>query len=141
MGEWRFASGLVPRASRPWLLQNKPAKVFIFDDVLEPVLHIVGIDFDVLFREFRPFKENVLQQPLHDREQSARADVFRTIVDLNGRSGNLLQSFRSKFQDQTFRIQQRVVLLDESAAWFGQDSDEIIFGERFQLDANGKATL
>src|SRR5438105_556154 len=65
-GAVECADRLVPLASTPWLLQNKPAQILILDDMLEPVLHIASIDLDVLLRKLRPFKEHLLQESLHD---------------------------------------------------------------------------
>ena len=62
--------------------QNKLRQVFLLQDLVQPATNVGGIDRDVFVRQVGSFVADLLDDPLQDRVQAARADVLSREVDL-----------------------------------------------------------
>ena len=62
-------------------------------------------------------------------------------VDLEGELGHLAQGFGRELEADAFGLEQRGVLLGERRLGLGEDAQEVLNGERLQLDADGEAAL
>src|SRR5262249_38394288 len=84
---------------------------------------------------------DVFEQLFEDRVKAARADIFRRFVDARGVGRDFLKSVLGKGQLDAFGVKKRLILLNKSVFGLFQDADEILFGERFQFDADREAAL
>src|SRR2546425_8796250 len=73
-------------------LQNVPAQIIVLDDVLQAVSHDLGVDRQLPLGQLRRLEGDLFQQPLHDREEPAGADVLRALVDRSEEHTSELQS-------------------------------------------------
>ena len=100
------------------------------------------VNHDALLDQVGPLERHLVEQLLHHRVQPARADVLGALVDDAWRIGDPLRSASSvKTSVDALRLHQRHVLLDERAARFGENADELVLAERLELDANRETAL
>src|ERR1035438_5913256 len=71
------------------------------------------------------------------RMRRKSSTVFRS----EGELGHLAQCFGSELEAYAFGLKQRGVLLGERGLGLGENAQEIVYGERLQLNANGEAAL
>ena len=73
--------------------------------------------------------------------QAAGADIFGTLVDLEGRLGDAGDAVLSEPDMQIFGAQKGLILLGERAVRLGQNAFEIVSGQRLQFDADRQSSL
>src|ERR1035438_3932160 len=83
----------------------------------------------------------IFKYTLHDGVKAAGTDVFCLLVHLEGELGHLAQCLGSELEAYAFGLKQRGVLLGERGLGLGENAQEIVYGERLQLNANGEAAL
>ena len=88
-----------------------------------------------------PSNRNFLKQPLHDGEEAARADILGPFVHLHRHLGDFLQAVFGEFDGEAFGGQQGLILPDQRAFRFRQDTDQIVFGQGAEFDADRKSPL
>ncbi len=86
-------------------------------------------------------ERHLVEQPLHDRVQPARADVLGPLVDEGRELGDRRDAFVGERQVDAFGRHQRHVLLDQRAPRLGEDAHELGLAERVELDADREAAL
>src|SRR4029078_13277778 len=62
-------------------LQDVAGKVLVAGNVLQPRVDVGGVDLDRLAGVARRLERDVVEQALHHRVQTPRADVLLTLVD------------------------------------------------------------
>ena len=73
--------------------------------------------------------------------QAPRADIFRFLVHSGGETRDFLNRIIGERQLDAFCLEQRDVLLDQSILRLGQNSNEILNGQRIEFNANRKPAL
>ena len=68
------------------ILQNVAAQILILDDVGELLVHVGGVDLDVLLLQVGRFEGKFIENFFQNGVQAARADVFGLLVDAGGES-------------------------------------------------------
>ena len=105
------------------------------------LVHVGRVDHHFFLLQFLRLKGDFLEQPLHNRKEPARADVFRSIVDLHGNGRNGFNAFPGKVERNAFGFHQGLILFHQGVPGFRQDAHQIPLGQGFQLDANGEPAL
>src|SRR2546422_6990134 len=113
-------------------LQNVPAQIIVLDDVLQAVSHGLGVDRQLPLGQLRRLEGDLFQQPLHDREEPACADVLRALVDLHSGRRDLLDTLAGEVQRDAFRLEQGRILLDQGVLGLRQDADEVVLRQGLQ---------
>ena len=104
-------------------------------------MHVGRIDHHFFLLQFLRLEGHFFQQPLHDRKEPARTDVFRSIVDLDGNGRNGVNAFPCKVERDVFGFHQGLILFHQGIPGFRQDAHQVAFGQGFQLNPNGKPAL
>ena len=84
---------------------------------------------------------DVLEQFLHHRLQPPGADILDRLVDLGGDAGERLDAVVGEGDGDALGAEQRLILLGQAGAGRRQDADEILLGQRLQLDADRQPPL
>ena len=84
---------------------------------------------------------DVLEQFLEHRLQPARADILDLGVHLGGDAGERPDAVFGEDDLDPLGGEQGAILLGEAGAGVGEDADEILLGERLQLDPDRQAAL
>src|SRR5262245_24235093 len=106
--------------------QDVPRQILVLHDVGEHPRHVRVVDRDRLLGEVRSFERDLVEQLLHDRVQPPRADVLRPLVHTGGEVGDAVDRVGCERERDPFGLHQRGVLLDQRAARFGEDADELV---------------
>src|SRR5581483_2333787 len=122
-------------------LQNKAAEIVVLDQIRHARPDIGRIHAHVPVRQLRRIEQDLLEQPLHDREEPTRADVLTAFVHRGRRRGDLVQRVRTDLEYDALGLEQRAVLGHERAARLRQDPDEVRFRQRLELNADRKPAL
>ena len=64
--------------------ENETRQILVLAQGLQACVDVVGIDPHRLARQARRVEADLVEQPLHDRGQAARADVLGALVDVEG---------------------------------------------------------
>ena len=100
-----------------------------------------GIDDQRLAAAVLGLEADVLEQLLHHRLQPPRADILDRFVHLGGDAGERLDAVVGEVDRHALGAEQRLILLGQAGAGRRQDADEILLGQRLQLDADRQAAL
>jgi hypothetical protein len=84
---------------------------------------------------------DLVEHALHDGVQAARADVLGRLVDRKANCAISSRAPRGELELQAFGLEQRRVLLGQRRLGLGEDAQEVVDGQRLQLDADGEAAL
>src|SRR6185312_11625278 len=124
-----FLISLFMRNSRrsTGLLENIPAQVLILDDVFQSVPDIGSRDADPFVGPAGSLERNVLKQPLHDGEETTRADVLGPFIHLDRHFGDLLETVFGELDGEAFRGQQGLILPHQRSFRFRENADKIVF--------------
>ena len=96
---------------------------------------------DIRPRNFGGFKQQILQQFLHDRVQPSGTDIIGFLVDFRRDDGHFPDGFLGEGDVDILRCQQRDVLLQHRIIRLGKDADEIIFREVVQFHPDRETPL
>ena len=107
--------------------ENIPAEVLVLHDVGELLGDVRAVHFHILFLQVRRIERNFIQHFFENRMQAARADVFRLLVDGDGKARERRDGVLGEIQLHAFGVEQRDVLLDERVLRLGEDAHEIGF--------------
>ena len=77
----------------------------------------------------------------HHRVQPARADVLHALVHQRGDARDLGDAVGGEVELRPLGLDERGVLLGERVLRLRHDADEVLLGERLELDANREAPL
>jgi len=121
--------------------QNVPRQVLVLDDFRQHFRHVRVVDRDGLLEEIGSLERDLVEQLLHHRVQSARADVLGPFVHDGREVGDAANRVVGKREVDPLGVHQRGVLLDQRAARLGENADELLFAERMELDPDRKASL
>src|SRR6186713_1381115 len=133
---------MMPRTrSSTRFLKDVPGEILVAGDVLEPRVDVGGVDVDRFARVPGRIERELVEQPFHHRVQPPRADVLLPLVDGEGDLGEPPDRVRHKLEMDVLRRQQRLVLAHETGVGGREDLLEVVHRQRFQLHANGKASL
>src|SRR2546425_2234839 len=117
------------------------AEILVLDDVRELLGDVGGINLHVFLLEVGRFERDFVQNFFEDGVQAAGADVFGLFVHAGGEAGDGGDRVFGDVELDAFGLQERDVLLDQRILRLGQNANKILFLERLQLNANGKAAL
>src|SRR5688572_21064703 len=129
------------RRPSPRILQHVPAEIRVLREPGEPLADVSRIDRHGLALAVFGLEAQVLEQLLHHRLQPAGADVLDALVDLRGDLGDLADRVGGDLERDLLGADQRLVLLDEVGAGVAEDGDEVLLGQRLELDADRQAAL
>ena len=123
-------------------LENKLAYIVDFDNVFQLGPHgFVRENEAFFFQIVRQIEESFLEQRGQNRMQAASADICNLVVDLGGDAGDFANCRFVEFYFKPFGRDESLVLLRERIFGQSQNTDEIVFRQAFQLDADWESTL
>src|SRR5579862_1750928 len=99
------ACGTTEEVPKAHGLQNISRQILVLHNIRQHLAHIIRVDDNVLALFLRSVKAQLIQHPLHNRVQPPRADVFRVLVDAEGKPRNLIQRLRSELQLHALRVE------------------------------------
>ena len=102
---------------------------------------IFRINGDGLAIHFAGIVGDIFDQTLQDGMQATRADVLGGFVDLPGSLRDTLDAVIREFNIDAFGGHQRFILYGDGRVRLGQNTFEVVGGQRFQLNANRQTTL
>src|SRR5919198_3602865 len=65
-------------------LENKAAEVIVLDQIRHALPDVGRVHMHMPVGQLRRVEQDLLEEPLHDREQAARADVLAGLIDRRG---------------------------------------------------------
>src|SRR5262249_154526 len=102
---------------------------------------VLGVYDELLAFFVRGLKADFVEHALHDGMEAAGADVFSAFVHAEREVRDFFERVGGEFEFHALGFQQGGVLLGERRLGLGEDLDEVIHGERLQLDPDGEAAL
>ena len=117
------------------------AEVGVFGDPAELSLDEGGVDDERVAPALLGLETDVLEQLLHHRLEPARADILDRFVDLGGDAGERLDAVLGEGDGDALGVEKRLILLGQAGAGGREDADEILLGQRLELDSDRKPAL
>ena len=102
----------------------------LLGEVADVLLHVGGVDDDLLALLVGGVEGDVVEDALHHRREAPRADILDIGVHLHGDIGDGLDGVRRELKLDALGLHQRHILGDEAGLWLGEDAAEIVAGER-----------
>src|SRR3546814_307968 len=133
--------GLCRISGEDRILQNVFAEIGVPRDFGELAFDIGGIDRHRLAPALLGIEADVLQYLLHHGLEAAGADILDLAVYLGGDAGDGAHAVVGEVHRDALGGDQRRILLGEARVGLLEDADEVLLGERLQLDTDGKAAL
>ena len=121
--------------------QDVLREVLVLEDPLQALAHVGGGDRDRRLAELGRLERQIVEHALHDRVQPAGADVLHARVHQRRDARDLGDRVGADVERHLLRREQRRVLLGQRVLGLGQDADEVLIGQRLQLDADGEPPL
>src|SRR3546814_4766811 len=87
------------------------------------------------------WSSDVCSSDLHHGLEAAGADILDLAVYLGGDAGDGAHAVVGEVHRDALGGDQRRILLGEARVGLLEDADEVLLGERLQLDTDGKAAL
>ncbi|EPY33221.1 ATP-dependent HslUV protease ATP-binding protein subunit HslU [Strigomonas culicis] len=122
-------------------LQQELLDVHLLRHGLNRLLHVGGVDDELLALALGPIKADLLHDLLRDGDEPACADVLHGGVDVRGHGSDLPQRVVLKDKVDALRREHRLVLHNEVVLGLRDDAVEVLLAQRLQLDADGQAPL
>src|SRR3989344_3242877 len=121
--------------------QDVPAEILVFDHVGQVLFHVGGVDDHLLLLQLGRLERHGVQEPLHHGEEPAGADVLGPVVRHHRDRRDLLDRVGREREVHALGREHRDVLADQRVFRLGQDPDEVLLGQRFELHAQREPPL
>src|SRR5450755_2299229 len=122
-------------------LQDVLRQVFVLDDAGQALVDVRSVDGNSCALELGRVKGNVIEQPLHDRIESSRADILLALVDGERYFSQPSHTLGLKIDIDALGGEQGLILSREAGVRRGEDLLEVGNRERGELDADREASL
>ena len=116
-------------------------QIGVAGDVGELGLDIGGVDDDRVAPALLGLEADVLEQLLQHGREPAGADILDLAVHLGGDPGDRADAVLGELDLDAFGGDQRAILLGQAGPGVGEDADEILLGQRLQLDPDRQPAL
>ena len=110
-------------------------------EVADVLVHIGGVDLDVVAAAVGRRERNLVEHALHHGVQPPRPDVLDRGIDRDRHVRDGVDRIRRELERHALGLHQRHVLLDQRGLGLGQDPAEIVARERAQLDPDRQPAL
>src|SRR4051794_27358394 len=126
---------------RPSESEHVAAEVRILSDAGELLAHEFRVDHERFAPALLGLEADVLQQLLHYRLETPGTDILERLVDLGCDASERLYAVVGELDRDALGAEQGLILLRQARAGCGQDTYEVLLGQRLEFDTDRQPSL